>query len=60
MNMFVVDASSLPSVKEGDEVVLLGTQGKESISAESIGEASGTINYEATTRISPLLPRIVI
>lgn len=59
MNMFVVDASAARGVAEGDEAVLLGTQGKERISAEELAEWSGTINYEAVTRISPLLPRIV-
>lgn len=59
MNMFVVDVSRLKNVREGDEVVLLGTQGKERLSAEELAELSGTINYEVTTRISPLLPRVV-
>lgn len=59
MNMFVVDATSVPETKEGDEVVLIGEQGDKSISAQEVAERSGTINYEATTRISPLLPRIV-
>src|SRR5262249_962720 len=59
MNMCVADVSHLPKVKEGDEVVIIGTQGKNKISAEEIAEWSGTINYEAVTRISPLLPRIL-
>jgi alanine racemase len=59
MNMFVVDATSARGAKEGDEVVLLGPQGKDRITAEELGEWEGTINYEATTRISSLLPRIV-
>ncbi len=60
MNMFVVDATSVPDVKEGDEVVLIGEQSDKSISAQELAERSGTVNYEATTRISPLLPRIVV
>ena len=59
MNMFVVDVSHIKGVKSEDEVVLLGSQGKGTITAEELGELSGTINYEATTRLSPLLPRIV-
>ncbi len=59
MNMFVVDATNVPEAKEGDEAVLIGEQGDKSISAQEVAERSGTINYEATTRISPLLPRIV-
>jgi alanine racemase len=41
------------SVDVGDEVVLLGTQGEERISAEELGLRAGTINYEITTGINP-------
>ena len=60
MNMFVVDASKVGGIMEGDEVVIVGQQGKHTISAEKMGELSGTINYEATTRICPLLPRYIV
>ncbi len=60
MNMFVVDVSHLVSVRREDEVVLLGEQGSEHITAEEIAERLGTINYEITTRISPLLPRVIV
>ncbi len=59
MNMFVVNVSHLKNVKAEDEVVILGKQGKEEITAEEIAEKIDTINYEITTRISPLLPRII-
>jgi len=60
MNMFVVDATAVPEVAEGDEVVLIGAEGDKSISAQEMAERSDTINYEATTRINPLLPRIIV
>ena len=60
MNMFVVDVSHLARVKEEDEVVILGKQGKEEISAEEIAHRQDTINYEVVTKISSLLPRIVV
>jgi alanine racemase len=60
MNMFIIDVSHLPQVWRGDEVVLLGQQGSECISAEELAQRIGTINYEVTTRISPLLPRILV
>ena len=60
MNMFVVDVSHLKKIKPEDEVVILGRQGKEEITAEEMAERINTINYEITTRISPLLPRIVV
>jgi alanine racemase len=59
MNMCVADVSHLKSVKAEDEVVLLGKQGEEEISAEEIA-LKKTINYEITTRINPLLPRIIV
>ena len=60
MNMFVVDVTHAKNITEGAEVVVLGKQAKETITAEELAEKSGTINYEATTRVSPLLPRIVV
>lgn len=59
MNMFVVDVSHLSKVKAEDEVILLGRQGKLEITAEELADQIGTINYEITTRINPLLPRII-
>ncbi|OGJ01339.1 alanine racemase [Candidatus Nomurabacteria bacterium RIFCSPLOWO2_12_FULL_37_8] len=60
MNMFVVDVSHLPKIKVEDEVVILGSQGEKKITAEGIAAKIGTINYEITTRISALLPRVVV
>ena len=59
MNMIVADVSHLDNVKAEDEVILLGCQGDAFISAEEIAGKIGTINYEVTTRLSSLLPRIV-
>jgi len=59
MNMFVVDVSHLDKIQQEDEIVLLGRQGDEEITAEEIAAHLGTINYEITTRISPLLTRVV-
>ena len=59
MNMFVVDATNIKGVKTEDEVVILGTQKGEVITAEEIARNIGTINYEVTTHLSPFLPRIV-
>ncbi len=60
MNMFVVDATNVPEMKEGDEVVIIGGQGDKNITAQEVAERSNTINYEATTRISAILPRIIV
>jgi len=59
MNLCMVDVTDLPSVNLEDEVVLLGRSGDEEITAELMGQWTGTINYEVVTGISSLLPRIV-
>lgn len=41
------------AVEAGDEVVLLGSQGGERITAEELGSWAGTINYEVTTGVNP-------
>lgn len=60
MNVTMVDVTGIKSVKPGDEVLLIGRQGAQQITADEIAAATGTINYEVITRINPLLPRILI
>lgn len=60
MNMIMVDVTDIEGVKLEDEVVLIGSQGKERISAEYLASLCGTINYEIVTRINPLIPRIIV
>ncbi|MFZ2151855.1 MAG: alanine racemase [Minisyncoccia bacterium] len=59
MNMCVLEVSNL-DVKIGDEVVVIGTQGKSRVTTEEWAEWSGTINYEIVTKINPLLPRKLV
>ena len=59
MNLCMADVTDVPEARLDDEVVLLGTDGDEAISAETLAEWAGTISYEVVSRISPLLPRIV-
>jgi len=60
MNLTMVDVSDIPQVKLEDEVVLLGRQGEEEVSAELMAGWSQTINYEIVTRADPFAPRRVI
>ncbi len=60
MNMCMVDISHIKGVSMEDEVVLLGRQGDKVITADDLAELVGTINYEITTKISPLLPRLIV
>lgn len=60
MNMFVVDISKIVDIKAGDKVTIIGKNGEDEITAEEIAKWQDTLNYEAVTRLSPLLPRIVM
>jgi alanine racemase len=59
MDMVVVDVSNPPLVKVGDEVVLVGKQGKEAIRADELAQKIKTSHYEFLTRINPLIKRLV-
>jgi alanine racemase len=60
MDMFMVDATEVPSARIGDEVVLLGKQGGEQIAAEELADRCGTIAYEVFCNISARVPRVAI
>jgi len=60
MNLTTVDVTDIATVQAGDEVVLLGRQATEVIAAEEIAAWIGTIHYEVTTRINPLIPRLAV
>jgi alanine racemase len=60
MNVMMVDVTDIPEARLEDEVVLLGSQGEETIPAEQLASWAGTINYEILSRINPELPRIVV
>jgi len=60
MNMCMVDVTDVPGVGLEDEVVLLGRQGDERITAEQIAGWCSTISYEVVARIHPALRRVVV
>ncbi|MGN1071375.1 MAG: alanine racemase [Bradymonadia bacterium] len=60
MNMCMVDVTDIPDAEPGDDVVLLGRQGGECLSAEQLATWAGTINYELTTQIQTNIPRIAV
>jgi alanine racemase len=51
MNLVMIDLGAAPWVRERDEVVLIGSQGKESVWADELGTLAGTISYEILTSI---------
>ena len=58
MNWVTVDVGPDTDVREGDEVVLIGTQASESIWADEIATLCGTIPYEILTDINAGLERV--
>jgi len=58
MDMTMLDVTDVPGVSEGDEVVLIGSQGKERITADDIAVKTGTIPYEVLCGISSRVPRV--
>lgn len=58
MDLTVVDVTAIDGVAEGDEVVALGTQGQEAVTAEEIASHAGTISYEVLCGISRRVPRV--
>ncbi|HEX5936997.1 MAG TPA: alanine racemase [Actinomycetota bacterium] len=56
MDQLVVDCGDR-EVHPGDEVVLIGTQGEETIGADELGRSFGTIGYEIVSRIGQRVPR---
>ncbi len=57
MDNITIDLGPETDVALGDEVVLIGGQGEESILAEEVAQRLETINYEVTCAISPRVPR---
>lgn len=60
MNMTMVDVTNIPDAKVEDEVVLLGSQKDEAISAEQVADWMKTINYEVVARIHESIKRILV
>ena len=57
---YIKDESVFDDIKEGDEVILMGTDGVNTILADDIGSATGTINYEICCAFGQRLPKVYI
>jgi alanine racemase len=58
MDQSVLDVTEIPGVDVGDEVVILGSQAGEAITAFDHAEATGTIPWEVFTRIAGRVERV--
>ncbi|CAN5578282.1 alanine racemase [soil metagenome] len=57
MDWITIDVTQVHDVKVGDEVVLLGSAGNESVSAADLAKIIGSISYEITCGIGERVPR---
>jgi alanine racemase len=60
MDLTMLDVGGVPGVQAGDEAVILGAQGGESIPADEIAGWLGTINYEVVSTVMARVPRIFV
>jgi len=60
MDQFMVDVTGIPEAAEGDEVTLIGKDGKEEITMEALGALSGRFNYELACDLGKRIPRIFV
>jgi alanine racemase len=58
MDTTMVDITDIPGANYNSEVVLIGRQGKERITAQDIAEKTGTIPYEVLTSIGQRVTRV--
>ena len=54
----MADVTRIRGVKVGQEVVLIGRQKSESVSAEELARLAGTIPYEIACSLGQRIPRI--
>jgi len=60
MDMCLIDVTKLPNIDMGEEVVILGSQGKDNIPIEELAAKAETIPYEIFCGISKRVPRVYV
>jgi alanine racemase len=60
MDLTMIDVGHIPGVAVEDEVVILGRQANEAITADELAGLLGTINYEITSAITARVPRVFL
>jgi len=58
MDHFMVDATHIKNVTEGDEAVLIGSAGGKTVTADEVAALCGTVNYEIVCRVGKRVPRV--
>lgn len=60
MDQTMIDVTDIPDVHEGSQVVLIGSQGQETIGADELAQWADTISYEVLLAITTRVPRTFI
>jgi alanine racemase len=60
MDLTIIDVTDIPGVEIGDEAVLIGSQGAETITAYDQAELAGTIPYEILCNLNARVPRVMV
>ena len=60
MDQVMIDVTDVPNVALGDEAIIMGTDGINTILADDIAEKTGTINYEIVCAFGQRLPKVYI
>lgn len=58
MDQCMIDVTHIAGVRQGDEVVLIGRQGEDELTADEVAHKLGTIAYEVTSELLARVPRI--
>ena len=58
MDLTLVDVTDIKDASLGDQVVIIGAQGDQGITAEEVAVQAGTLSYEVTCGISDRVPRV--
>ncbi len=60
MDLMMIDVSQIEGAEVGEEVILMGQQGEEEISAEELAQRAETISWEIVTRIGSRVQRVYV
>lgn len=60
MDQLMADVTQIENINIGDEVILFGADGNNTITVESVAQLMGTINYEIICVIGKRVPRVYI
>jgi len=60
MDLTMLDVSDIVDARLGDEVVVIGSQGNESVTADEVARKTNTIGYEVVTVVSDRVRRVYL